>query len=134
MITIRCTQRLLKRSGLEVLADPPPPSAVLGEWYANVVCLPFPGRSLILYVHNPSRLSVLVCGRTIHTTVDPFRHRAICLLERLGIPAELLAAERREMSEVCFARTASRSILGSMNEIANQIWYRSPDAAQQGRT
>jgi hypothetical protein len=40
------------------------------------------------------------------------------VLERLSIPRAAIAAELGEMAESTYARTASKSVLGSMNEYA----------------
>ncbi len=52
-----------------------------------------------------------------------FQDRVAALLERIGIPEALVAAESRAMHEVQITKTASRSVLGSMNEIALQAWW-----------
>ena len=40
------------------------------------------------------------------------------MLTTLQIPAEVIAAELREMRDVTFTPTASRSVLGTMNDYA----------------
>ncbi|MBI3494083.1 MAG: hypothetical protein HY047_20240 [Acidobacteria bacterium] len=40
------------------------------------------------------------------------------MLTALQIPAEVIAAEVREMRDVTFTTTASRSVLGTMNDYA----------------
>lgn len=122
MIVLRCTQRLLKASGIKPVEEPPAPTAPLGEWYANIVSLPFRGRSLVVFVHGGTLLSVVAPGRVLGTTVPTFRRRLPNLLQRLDLPQPWVDAHTAALSEVCFARTASRSVLGSMNDIAVQIW------------
>ena len=122
MIVLRCTQRLLRASGIKPAEEPPTPAAPLGEWYANIVSLPFRGRSLVVFVHGGTLLSVVAPGRVLGTTVPVFQRRLPNLLQRLGLPQTWVDAHAAALSEVCFARTASRSVLGSMNDIALQIW------------
>ncbi len=123
MIVLRCTQRLLKTSGIEPVEVPSAPTAPLGEWYANSVSLPFRGRSLVVFVHGGTLLSVVAPGRVLGTTVPAFRRRLPDLLRRLELPRAWIDAQTAALTEVCFARTASRSVLGTMNEIARQIWW-----------
>lgn len=122
MIVLRCTQRLLKASGIKPAEEPSAPTAPLGEWYANVVSLPFRGRSLVVFVQGGTLLSVVAPGRVLRTTVPTFRQRLPRLLQRLGLPQDWVDAHTAALPEVCFARTASRSVLGTMNDIAWQIW------------
>ena len=56
------------------------------------------------------------------TTVPTFRQRLPRLLQRLNLPQARIDEHTAALSEVCFARTASRSVLGSMNDIARQVW------------
>ncbi|MFL5541091.1 MAG: DUF6933 domain-containing protein [Longimicrobiaceae bacterium] len=119
---LRCTQRLLKGSGLEIEADPPQPEAVLGEWYAHTVSLPFPGRGLVMYVSANTLLTVLVPGRAVRTTLPVFRQRMPLLLRRLELPGDWVDAQARAAAEVLVARTKDRRVIGSMNEIANLAW------------
>ena len=122
MIVLRFTQRLLKASGIRPVEEPPAPTAPLGEWYANIVSLPFWGRSLVVFVHRGTLLSVVAPGRVLGTTVPTFRQRLSRLLQRLEMPQDWVDAHTAALSGVCFARTASRSVLGTMNDIARQVW------------
>jgi len=121
MILLRCTQRLLRASRVEPIAEPPAPTAPLGEWYANVVGLPLRGRSLVMFVHGGTLLSVVAPGRVLGTTVPTFQQRLPDLLRRLDLPPSWVERHAAAASEVCFSRTASRSVLGSMNDITPQI-------------
>jgi hypothetical protein len=120
VIVLRCTRRLLQASRVEPVAEPPAPATVLDEWYANIVSLPFRGRSLEVFVNSGTLLSVVAPGRVLGTTAPVFQQRLPALLHHLDVPQSLI--EAATLSEVCFARTASRSVLGSMNDIALQIW------------
>lgn len=121
MVVIRCTQRLLKRS--RVVPDPTPPEsdALLGEWYANVMALPFRGQSAVIYGNVATRIVVITRGSTLRTTMQPFAERLERLLERLGAPPEAIALQRARMVDGVIATTNDRSMLGSMNDIAHMI-------------
>lgn len=123
MIVLRCTQRVLRGSGITPAPDPSPPTAALGEWYANALSLPFRGRSLVLFTESQTLLTVLAPGRVLRTTVPLFQERAPALLRRLRIPEPWTSKQQENMQEISFARTASRSILGFMNDIGQHIWF-----------
>ena len=120
---LRCTQRLLKGSGLEIVADPPQPEVALGEWYAHTASLPFAGRSLVMYTSANTLLTVLVPGRAVRTTLPVFRQRLPLLLRRLELPGDWVDAQVRAAMDVLVARTKDRRVIGSMNEIANLVWW-----------
>jgi hypothetical protein len=118
MIILRCTGRLVKASKVVLVDDPPASTAPLGEWYANVLHLPFRGRSLVLFVHNPSRLAIVAPGRTLRPTLPVFRVRLPRLLSRLGVPEPKIRRQQEDMEDVVLAATVDRSLLGSMTDMA----------------
>ncbi|HVG43144.1 MAG TPA: hypothetical protein VM890_00385 [Longimicrobium sp.] len=127
---LRCTQRLLKGVGLPIVADPSMPEAALGEWYANVVALPFTGRWLVMYTSASTLLTVVAPGRAVRTTLPVFRERLPRLLRRLGLPDEWVDAQARAAEEVIIARTNNRRVLGSMDDLAGLAWF----VAEEHRT
>ena len=56
MITLRCTRKLLKLVGGVTVEDPPAPTSVLGNWYANVI--PTVAGELIVFANERTLLSV----------------------------------------------------------------------------
>lgn len=123
MLLLRCTQRLLKGSGISPLADPPAATLPLGEWYANRIPLPFRGRTAVLYTSSDTLLSVVVPGRAVRTTLPVFLERMPALLRRLDLPDAWAELHRVPTGDVAYATTASRRVLGSMNDLANQVWF-----------
>ena len=123
MVVLRCTQKLLKRLGGETPHPSVAPTTILGDWYANVVSLPLRGKSVILFLNAATYLGILVPGRGSRKTIPTFQDRTVALLERLGLPAESVSREGSEMSEVVLARTESRSLLASMNDIARHLKF-----------
>jgi hypothetical protein len=77
---------------------------------------------LVVFVHGGTLLSVVAPGRVVGTTVPVFQRRLPDLLQRLDLPQAWIDEHTAALSEVCFARTVSRSVLGTMNDIAWQIW------------
>src|SRR5690625_674707 len=82
MLTLRCTQKLLKRVRNQTMSADQVSSTRLGDWYANVVSLPYRGKSVILFMAEKSRTAVVVEGRGSATMIPLFRERAIRHLER----------------------------------------------------
>jgi hypothetical protein len=120
---LRCTQRLLKGSGIQLTPEPRPEPAALGEWFANAVPLPMPGRWVVMYTNARTLLTVLTAGRVIRTTLPAFRERLPRLLARLRLPPDWIDAQAAALDLVYFARTNDRRVLGSMNDFAGTIQY-----------
>ncbi len=119
---LRCTQKLLKASRATASPELPPSGGALEEWYSNVVSLPFPGRSAVMFTHPGTLLTVVASGRVLRTTVPVFHQRLPELLRRVGIP-DSWTAGHAPTPEVHLAKTADRRVLGSMTDHAYTIWY-----------
>jgi len=119
MIVLRCTQKLLRRLRKTPAVDARSSSALLGDWYANVLFVY--RRPLVLAVSARTLLPVLVQARD-PATIGPRLCDALGLvLAALGIPDALICEEKRHMTEVVFDRTASRQILGTMNDFDRML-------------
>lgn len=59
-----------------------------------------------------------------------FQERKANLLERLEFSRPCIDTEARESQEIRLARTVNRSVLGSMNDIADGIWAVVADVRQ----
>ena len=116
MITFRCTKKLRKYLEIVPVDNAQPPTAVLGDWYANLI--PTFAGDLILFASEKSLLTVAVPIWESHHLVPLFRIRVANLLWMIGIPQKKIAREVGHFDQVQFCKTASRSILGSMNEFA----------------
>ena len=121
MVVIRCTQRLLKRSRVVPDPTPPEPSAVLGEWYANVMALPFRGESAVVFCNVETRIAVVTLGSTLRTTMPQFAQRLERLLERLGVPEDAIAQQRAEMVDGSITATNDRQMLTTLNDVTHMI-------------
>ena len=118
LYTIRCTQILLKKLRLApaALAAIPESDTILGDWYANR--LNFGPHRLVLCVSERSLLCAVVPARELVSFPDRLRESVRGLLQYLRIPAERIDAELAAMQGHVFAKTASRTVLGSMNDFA----------------
>jgi len=122
MVTLRCTQKLLKRLKVGPTSELRAPTSRLGDWYAAPFSIGH--LRLVMCVSEHSLLPVFVPARALARLVPDFREAVLALLGRLGVPAWVLQFEREQLAEVAIGRTASRSVLGSMNDFAVQgRWY-----------
>lgn len=116
MPSLRCTGRLLKRLKQKPVPDPPAPENRLGDWYANILNIG-PNR-LVLVTSERSLLCVVTHIKDSPHLRERIRERVHAFLYHLGVPPSLAADEVRGMQDMPFAKTASRSVLGSMNDFA----------------
>jgi len=91
-------------------------SALLSPWYANLLNV------------GPSRYVLCMSQRTLLPVILPqrkgefpvrFGHYLEPVLFAIGIPAEAAARESAAASSHAIAKTASRSMLGSMNDFTH---------------
>ncbi len=121
-MVVRCTGKLLNLLGKHsvTLIEASPSS---DDWYANLLWLD--RRKCLLIGHAGTLFSLFVADIRIGE-LRPFERRivdllTVALLEE-GIPIEALG--RLEPSEVRIAKTASRHVLGVMNQMAFEIgWH-----------
>ena len=131
MVTIRCTRKLYKFLEIMPIENPEPATGALGDWYANLI--PTYAGDLVMFVNEPSLITVAVPVKEIENLIPLFRLRVENLLLMLGVDQEVIDGEISHLEPVQFARTASRSILGSMNDIAWNYQYISEEAEYVSR-
>jgi hypothetical protein len=116
MLIVRATKELLDRLG------PPGPTAelgsttLLGDWYATVW---FWRPQVALLVSEVTLLPVLMPLAPAATLLQRFGRQLELVLAAHGTPAEFIDGELREMGQVRVAKTASRSVVGIMNEFGH---------------
>ncbi|MEX0727136.1 MAG: hypothetical protein WD065_12745 [Planctomycetaceae bacterium] len=115
MYALRCTQKLQRRLGCPLSDASVPASTRLGDWYANLlIARPM---HLVLCVSERSLLPVVVEARDPSGFPRRLAGAVRSLLLSIGVsPA---AAEREEtemLSGMYVAKTANKSILGSLND------------------
>lgn len=112
MFTVRGTKKFLDRVGRPV-PDPPASSTVLGDWYANVL---FWRPQVALFVNASTFVPVLMPLAPAAGVVGRFPAAMAEVFATLGIDPRFVEAETTEMESVVLAKTASRQVLGVMNE------------------
>ena len=115
MVVIRCTRKLLDRLRRFTPSEASSTTA-LGDWYATILFTK--PQHVVLLVNATTRLPVVIAARDLSTLPLRFAEGLSAMLTTLQIPAEVIAAEVREMRDVRFTTTASRSVLGTMNDYA----------------
>ena len=124
MLVLRCTQKLLKRIGPPI-ADPPASTTALGDWYAQPLAIGH--QRHVLLVSERSRLPVLMPGRDVRHLAAHFPAALVRVLEGLGAPEEVIARELAEAGEIVIAKTASRSLLGTLNDFSHMLKWQLHD-------
>jgi hypothetical protein len=124
-VVLRCTKPLLvlDLSPLGLTESQPPDD----DWYANLLWVD--RQKCLLFTHAGTLFSVFVAG-VRKADLRPIGPYVVSLIEQElrseGLPMDVLGP--LDPDEVRLARTASRSILGFMNEIAQHARYQITDA------
>lgn len=120
MRLIHCTQKLLK----ELAVNPADLGAAqvnpegLGNWYANL--LRFDRRKCVLFTNEKTLYSFLIPGvlkKDLLSIDNLFRSHLAFNMQYEGFGAGVIEQVLAEYKEIGFARTNSKSVLGSMNDL-----------------
>lgn len=115
MFTLRCTQKLFRRGLTESPAEEAAPTTLLGDWYANVlVTRP---HHLVQCISERTLLPVVVPAKGVGALPARLVEALSPILAALSIPPASVQAECERMREHRIGRTASRRVLGSLNEL-----------------
>ncbi len=91
-------------------------------WYAKLIATGFPGKLLVMYVHDPSLMLVLTRGKTIKGTMPEFCSRLEALLHRSHFKDSIIDKEIPLLGEgYVVSKTSSKSMLGRMNGITENL-------------
>jgi hypothetical protein len=126
MQLIRCTKKLQKEIGLKQsdLCAEEPHFSYLGPWHANLIHID--RRKCILFVNDKTLFNFIVpdVSRAQITELDKlFKGYLSCVLADADIPEADRARILLEYDEVGYANTSSKSVLGSMNDLAFHYKY-----------
>lgn len=91
-------------------------TGLLGDWYATY--LPWRPRQVALLVNEHILLPLLMPLAPAATLLDRFPDSLAAVLQAHQIPEPMIASEVAAAKEARLAKTANRSLLGSMNEFA----------------
>lgn len=121
MFALRCTRKVLKLIKNEPDEGHFPTTTALGDWYVNLI--PMPIGELLIFVSERSLITVAIPAEEVQVILPQLRQRVSNLLKQIDVPENILNNEIHQMENAQLARTASRSVLGSMNDIASHYQY-----------
>jgi len=115
MVILRATKKVLRYLSPPV-ESPGESDTALGDWYVNRIAV---GRQPVLLLASAnSLLPILTPARDVRGLPDRLSELVAARLRRLGVDKRLIEAETSAMGEVVVAKTASRSVLGTMTDFA----------------
>jgi hypothetical protein len=125
MLIIHAVQKLLNTSRLKasLYVSEPAVGQLMHSWYARLLSSTFPGKLFVMYVHEPSLLTVICRGKTIKGTWSEFLTRLPALMQRYNFPEAFIKTEMNEATGYVVAKTNSKSILAHMNQMIFQLEY-----------
>jgi hypothetical protein len=131
VFTVHGTKKFLDRVPDKIIpaADLQVPTTVLGGWYATVL---FWAPQVALFVNQPTRLPLLVPLAPGASVITRTTETAAAVFAALGLSESFIASEVTAMANHQMAKTASRSVLGTMNDFtylaeAHRTPKQSPD-------
>ncbi|MDP3273888.1 MAG: hypothetical protein Q8Q09_01750 [Deltaproteobacteria bacterium] len=98
------------------LKEPPTPTTVLGDWYANVT-----HDGLILCVSEKTLLSMVLPREALSAIAIELPRALTKVLDKLGVDRAAIERERFAMAQSTVSTTASRRVVGFLNEFAFMI-------------
>lgn len=114
MYTIHGTAKILAKVKPE-LQEPVGPGTRLGNWYATTL----PWRPQVaLFVNQTTLLPVFLPLAPTRTVADRLPAQVAEVLRAIGIDPAFIANEVDAMTDPVWAKTASRSVIGSMTDFA----------------
>ena len=114
MFVVHGTKKFLDRMHRAAL-DVQPATNILGAWYATVLLWQ---PQIALFVNEPTRLPLFVPLAPSATVIPRMTQTAAAVFTALGLSDQFITQEVTEMGSHQLTKTASRSVLGSMNDFA----------------
>lgn len=131
MQLIRCTKKLQKEMGLkkDTLIQQEPTPSLLGSWHANLIIID--RSNCVLFVNDKTLFNFLIPDipkEQIHLLDSLFKDFLHCMLAEEGFDKTTTDNILQEYAEIGFANTNNRSVLGSMNDLAQHYQYHIEEA------
>jgi hypothetical protein len=125
MLIIHATHKLLNASRLtaSLYISQPFEGQMLHSWYSRLLSSGFQGKLFVMYVHEPSLLTIVCRGKTIKGTWDEFRDRLFRLLEKYNFRSSFMKNEIGLVDGYVVAKTNSKSMLAHMNQMVVQLEF-----------
>jgi hypothetical protein len=119
MYTLRCTRKLLRRTDETPTSEAVAPTTVLGDWYANLLYLR--PQQLVLAMNERTLMCALVPAAPAATVAERLRLEVGGVLRDIGVPEAKVEAELAAMAHFGVGATASRAVLGCMNDAVKML-------------
>ena len=116
MTALRCTAKLLKAMKTRPVANPAPATNRLGDWTANRIRVSH--IQLVLAVNDATRLGVVVDAAPYAGVPERITTQIFRVLVEISVPGDMAAAEAEATRSFEIAATASKSVLGTLNQFA----------------
>jgi hypothetical protein len=116
VLIVRATQKLLQRVGPPTLRDGEQSTTLLGEWYATAL---FWKPQVALLVNEKTLLPALMPLAPATSFLTRIGHQIAALLAAHGTPPAIIDDELDQMRPCRVARTANRSVVGTMTEFTH---------------
>lgn len=113
MLVVHGTKKFLDRAGRPDPADDRPSTTALGGWYAT---LWFWRPQVVLFVNESTLFPIIIPMAPASSVVRRFVAALPETFREYGLDPAFIVAELDHMAEQRLAKTASRSVLGIMNE------------------
>lgn len=118
MVTLRFTRKLLDFMGFDPITKPEPPTALLGDWYANLVDTE--RGDLIVFVNERTLLSVAVEEKNFREIIPTFIDRVNRLMYEFQLPQAQIERELQEIGDIQIALVKNQRVTGFMNQITKR--------------
>lgn len=115
VMVVRGTKRFRDRVAAPV-GDDALSSGLLGDWYVNVL---FWRPRVAVFVNERTLVPVFVDFAPSKTVIARLPTAFAEVARRIGVDAANLDAELAHMADACLPKTASRSVLGTMNDFVS---------------
>ncbi|MEN8264226.1 MAG: hypothetical protein ABFR82_12265 [Nitrospirota bacterium] len=126
MQLIRCTKKLQKEMGLKKsdVSENEPSESYLGSWHANLIYID--GKKCLLFVNDKTLFNFIVpdiLRAQIRELSNIFKVTLECVLSSEGVPESAKTKIMSEYESIQYANTNSKSVLGTMNDLAFHYKY-----------
>lgn len=120
MYQLRCTKKVQDVLGLKPadLTEVQDESFTIGNWYVNLFIAD--RRKCLVFMEEKTLMSFVLVGYRKEHAKDIgkiFKNGVLQLLELEGFPTEIIEAYEKAPEEVLFTKTASKKLLGNMNDV-----------------
>jgi hypothetical protein len=119
MLILHSTQKLLNTSRLKasLYISQATAGQMLHSWYCTLLPTGFTGKLMVMYVHEPSLLTIICRGKTINGTWEEFRHRLSLLLNKYDFQPSFIELETGLADGYVVSKTSSRSMISYINQM-----------------